>query len=102
VLDNHQKHPAFPLLVAACWESGIDFSDRIEYFIDLSIAAPFEVSIEALSVIEEMRFHLVDPLAGVLYDKTKAALASHSGKPKEFVFSQILLHLDLLSNKTGE
>jgi hypothetical protein len=42
------------ILISACWESGIDFSDHFMYFAELVLNGDFETSLEALTVIEEM------------------------------------------------
>lgn len=49
------KNPAQKaLLVAACWETGLDFSNDYAFFIDLICSADFSVSFEAFTVIQEM------------------------------------------------
>ncbi len=42
-------------LTAACWESGLDFSEHISFFITLALAHDPEICIEVLSVIQEMK-----------------------------------------------
>lgn len=42
------------LIVAACWETGLDFSQEYQFFIDLICATDFLVSFEAFTVIQEM------------------------------------------------
>jgi hypothetical protein len=42
------------LLIAACWETGLDFSKDYAIFIDLICHSNFNVSFEALTVIKEM------------------------------------------------
>lgn len=42
------------LLVAACWETGLDFSKDYLFFIDLICHENFAVSFEAFTVIQEM------------------------------------------------
>jgi len=42
------------LLIAACWETGLDFSKDYLFFIDLISSKDFIVSFEALTVIQEM------------------------------------------------
>lgn len=42
------------LLIAACWETGLDFSKFYSTFIDLIKHENFAVSFEALTVIQEM------------------------------------------------
>src|SRR6478735_9693504 len=40
------------ILAAACWESGLDFSDYFMDFVDLTLHNDFQLALEALSVIE--------------------------------------------------
>ncbi len=42
------------LLIAACWETGLDFSKDYLFFIDLICHENFVVSFEAFTVIQEM------------------------------------------------
>ena len=42
------------LLIAACWETGLDFSKDYQVFIDLIAHENFLVSFEAFTVIQEM------------------------------------------------
>ena len=42
------------LLIAACWETGLDFSKNYDFFIDLICSDDFTVSFEAFTVIQEM------------------------------------------------
>ncbi|MES2133688.1 MAG: hypothetical protein V4506_15165 [Bacteroidota bacterium] len=42
------------LLIAACWETGMDFSKDYAFFIDLIGQEDFSVSFEAFTVIQEM------------------------------------------------
>ncbi len=47
------------ILVAACWETGLDFSNNFSEFVDLLGDKDFTVSFEAFTVIREME-NLVD------------------------------------------
>lgn len=42
------------LLVSACWESGLDCTPYLDFFIDLAIIADYMVCLECLTVIENM------------------------------------------------
>ncbi len=42
------------ILVAACWESEINFSEHIAFFIELALSDDYLVSLEAITVIENM------------------------------------------------
>jgi len=41
-------------IIAACWETGLDFSKDFLFFVDLIGSDDFHVSFEALTVIQEM------------------------------------------------
>jgi hypothetical protein len=41
-------------LVAACWESEIDFTSYLPFFVDLAITSDYLVTLEAITVIETM------------------------------------------------
>ncbi|MFL5752061.1 MAG: hypothetical protein ACJ76F_01535 [Bacteroidia bacterium] len=47
--DEHQS-----VLVAACWESGLDFSEHLEAFVELAIEGDYFTTLEASTVIENM------------------------------------------------
>lgn len=47
---KHKKH----ILVAACWESEINFSTQLPFFINLALDTDYLVSLEAITVIENM------------------------------------------------
>jgi hypothetical protein len=49
-----------PTVVAACWQSGLDFSDHLRSFANLFIHADFITSLEAFTVIEESISHASD------------------------------------------
>ncbi len=42
-----------PLLVAACWESGLDFKTHLDFFAELAQDADLFVSMEAITVLSE-------------------------------------------------
>jgi hypothetical protein len=47
---KNNKH----VLVAACWESEINFSKYLPFFVDLSLSDDYLVSLEAITVVENM------------------------------------------------
>lgn len=46
------------LVVAACWECGLDFSKDFMFFVDLICSNDFHVSLEAFTVIQEMESNI--------------------------------------------
>lgn len=53
-ISKTKKTEQKALVVAACWETGLDFSKDFLFFIDLICSNDFHVSLEALTVIQEM------------------------------------------------
>lgn len=47
--EQHKKQ-----LVAACWESGLDYSAHLIFFTNLVVKCEYPVAMEALTVIDEM------------------------------------------------
>ena len=41
------------ILVAACWQNGLDYSGHIDTFVDVISDASYEAAIEAFTVIED-------------------------------------------------
>ncbi|MBN1414592.1 MAG: hypothetical protein JW973_05795 [Bacteroidales bacterium] len=52
-LENTHPGNDFTSLVAACWQSGLDFSEYIPVFIKIFMENDYQTSVEAFSVIEE-------------------------------------------------
>jgi HEAT repeat protein len=46
-------------LVCACWQNGLDYSDHLDFFMDILIHDEFEIAMEAFTVIEE-NIHLLE------------------------------------------
>jgi hypothetical protein len=53
ILEKADRGGDFTRLVAACWQSGLDFSGHIPVFIRIFVDGEYQTAIEAFSVIEE-------------------------------------------------
>ncbi len=52
---NKAKNPLIKQnLVAACWESGLDCSNHLSYFVEIALLGDLNMCIEAMTVVEEM------------------------------------------------
>lgn len=61
------------MLVSACWESGLDCTPYLNFFVDLAIIADYMVCLECLTVIENMPGPFDIALLDKAIDKTKEA-----------------------------
>ena len=53
-LDSSGSEHDKKIIAAACWESGIDFSQHFAFFAQLVCNSGFELAMEAMTVIQEM------------------------------------------------
>jgi hypothetical protein len=57
IVEHISKFPSgkyFSKLIAACWQSGLDFSAYLQVFVNCFIDGNYEVALESFTVIEEM------------------------------------------------
>ena len=52
-LESRDLGEDFTPLIAACWQSGLDFSKYLPVFIKIFVAGDYQTAIESFSVIEE-------------------------------------------------
>jgi hypothetical protein len=82
--------PVRSLLVAACWESEINFSKYIPFFILLALDDDYFVSLEAITTIENMEGPFVK-------DDIKAAIKKVKEHQKKIITEQVVLFNDLIA-----
>lgn len=75
VIQNSSDKQMRIILIAACWQSGLDFSDHLQFFVDLVSTSDYPTAIEAFSVIE----HCTENVA-------KATRQAESKRLKEIFF----------------
>lgn len=54
IIEETKDKDAKQVLVAACWENGLNFSVHLPFFVDLVLDEEYLISIEAFTVIENM------------------------------------------------
>jgi hypothetical protein len=69
-------------LVAACWESNIDCTRFLSFFVLIVIQESFEVALEALTVIEQITGEVTPEKATELIAKVKDSYAAQAEAPK--------------------
>ncbi|MCK4919490.1 MAG: hypothetical protein KAS71_00500 [Bacteroidales bacterium] len=53
VLKESKELPEFSSLVSAAWENGLDYSEHLEFFINLILDEDFIIAMESFTVVEE-------------------------------------------------
>jgi hypothetical protein len=74
-LKNNQTPDTQKILLTSIWQSGLNYSEHIGFFVDMFISGDFEIAFEAFTIIENMeqgiRAEILDPLVARLKQKGK-------------------------------
>jgi hypothetical protein len=73
-IKNERYRNELPILVASCWQSGLDYSKHLELFIDLIIHEDYLLAIEAFSVVENSAYNTDAEVRKTLIDKLKTGI----------------------------
>lgn len=97
-IANPKYHVFQVELIAAIWESGLDASDYLEFFIDLIIEQDYLVGIEAITVIENILAAIEKTVAERNIVKIESALLT-TETIKEALLKSLI---GLINSKTKE
>lgn len=88
-LKDKTYQPVYHFLVAACWQNGLDYHDEVMLFAALLLSQPYDVAIEAYTVIEGCIGDLEDPEIVKLTSTLNNGLTAVSEEKKPLVESMI-------------
>jgi hypothetical protein len=71
-LKNQKYEKIHQVLLASCWQSGLDYSEYLDFFVDIFISGSFEIAFEAYTVIESMEAELDQNIRLVAVEKLNA------------------------------
>jgi 4-hydroxy-L-threonine phosphate dehydrogenase PdxA len=86
---EHKNEKA--ILVAACWESGLDFKGHEEFFMDLALDNDLFISLEAITVLDSIESKEKAAMEGILKKLNDKNIAKH---PNEPMLSDLKLSLE--------
>jgi HEAT repeat protein len=97
ILANTIADPAFldiqTILVAACWQNGLDYDKYISTFVDVVILGNYIAAIEAFTVIEEAIGEVGEKQRAKLVTKLKASI-SDADKEKQALIVELVKVID--------
>lgn len=82
------------LLIASCWQSGIDYTEYIVLFAESAIHDDFETALEAFTVVEQMAGPFDNELLVNLIDRTKSQAATLKDSRRNLLMELINLFED--------
>ncbi len=81
------------LLISACWQNGLDFSNFLPVFVDLIITGDWEVTFEAFTLIDNLEYLPGAEIINVSKQRIETALPLSSRQIKYFL-TEILVKLE--------
>ena len=73
------------ILIAACWESGLDFSKYLEVFVVLVLTGNYTECMEAATVIENMEDELPEDIRSIAVQKLNEEIKLQSEKREFYI-----------------
>jgi len=84
-IRNPKYQSELAVIVSACWQCGLDFSEYLSDFVDLVLTNNYLVAIEAFTVIESTDARFADELLSANILKIKAQLCNLAPDRKPLV-----------------
>ena len=82
------------MLIASCWNTGLDYAPHLEFFTNLVASTEYETAIEAFTVIEEaMHYDNIEDIYGNSGDMTRIDFVIRDRVPREFFTSLKCYHV---------
>ena len=91
-LEDEKYKPIRKLILVACWQNGLDFSNFMPVFIDLIISEEWDVAFEAFTVLDNLEFLPGKEIIKVSEEKIHKAIPLASDQTKYFLH-EILVKL---------
>ena len=87
---EYLKHRA--ILVAACWESGLDFTRFFDFFFYLTLVSDYQTTLESITVIENMEEEIPATILKIALEKIDEAILKDNNK--KFLFEDLKAMLE--------
>jgi hypothetical protein len=94
-LKNEDLHDIRKTLLTSCWQSGLNYSKYLDFFVELFIVNDFEIAFEALTIIENIEESYPDDMINPIIKKLKSGHIRETGPKKELFIEMV----HILENK---
>ncbi len=91
VIRDANYKTILPVLISACWQNGLDYSQYVKDFVDVFIDSDLLLAIESFTVIENMIFNLSESDINESIRKLKDAIPAMDNEKKKLAIE--LIHL---------
>jgi hypothetical protein len=73
-LKNSKYKSIQKILLISCWHSGLNYTEHLNFFVDLFISGNFEIAFEAFTIIENMESGVGQKIIEPLLEKLKSGV----------------------------
>jgi hypothetical protein len=73
-----RKEDTVSMIISSCWQSGLDYSDRIDDFIEFFMMSNYDIAFECLTVIEHSVEKIDLKKKKIIINSLKAKISSQS------------------------
>jgi hypothetical protein len=88
-IKNKSYQSIQKILLISCWQSGLDYSGYLDYFIELFISEDFEIAFEAFTIIENMDENISHEIIDPLVRKLKNEVSKSDGSKIELMIELV-------------
>lgn len=84
-LEDKKYKTIQKILLTACWQNGLDFSNSLPFFVNLVINEDWEIAFEAFTIIESMEYFTTEKIMESVSKKINVALENATDQKKYFL-----------------
>ena len=92
-IEDEKYKPVQSIILATCWQNGLDFSNYLPLFVDIVINEAWESSFEAFTIIDNMSHFPEDNIVDLARTKAIQAL-DNANEQKAYFLNEILEKLN--------
>jgi hypothetical protein len=95
-LKNEKYKKIHHLLLSSCWQSGLDYSEHLELFVNLFITGDFGVAFEAFTILDNSEDKYEAEAIDIQISNLKSNISGFTGSQKEGLFVELVHVLESL------
>ena len=77
-------------LISSCWQSGLDYSNYLNIFVDLTIVSEYLIALEAFTVIENIQENINEEKITLAINKLKENITIEKNQEKQILLNELI------------
>jgi hypothetical protein len=75
-IENNKYKSIQKILLVSCWHSGLNYTEHLNFFVDLFVSGNFEIAFEAFTIIENMEGGVNQEIIEPLIERLKSGVSN--------------------------